>query len=33
MADTNVVELDADNWQNEVVHSDQPVLVDFWAPG
>ncbi len=29
----DVLEFDADNWQNEVIHSDQPVLVDFWAPG
>jgi hypothetical protein len=33
MAGANVLELDAGNWQSEVVHSDKPVLVDFWAPG
>ena len=33
MAGANVLELGADNWQTEVVHGDQPVLVDFWAPG
>ena len=32
MAGKNVVELTADNWQQEVVNSDKPVLVDFWAP-
>jgi thioredoxin-like negative regulator of GroEL len=33
MAGANVLELDEGNWQSEVVHSDTPVLVDFWAPG
>jgi thioredoxin-like negative regulator of GroEL len=33
MAGANVVELTADNWVREVVHSDRPVLVDFWGPG
>jgi len=32
MASANVVELTALNWQKEVVESDKPVLVDFWAP-
>src|SRR6266567_9486752 len=32
MASANVVELTADNWEQEVVKSDKPVLVDFWAP-
>jgi thioredoxin 1 len=32
MASTNVVELTAENWDQEVVKSDKPVLVDFWAP-
>ncbi len=31
MASANVIELTADNWENEVVKSDKPVLVDFWA--
>jgi thioredoxin 1 len=31
MANANVVELTADNWEREVVQSDKPVLVDFWA--
>ena len=31
MASANVVELTADNWETEVVKSDKPVLVDFWA--
>jgi thioredoxin 1 len=25
------VEVNEDNWENEVLKSDQPVLVDFWA--
>ncbi len=32
MASVNVVEFTTENWENEVVHSDKPVLVDFWAP-
>jgi thioredoxin 1 len=31
MASANVIELTADNWEQEVVKSDKPVLVDFWA--
>jgi thioredoxin 1 len=31
MASANVVELTAANWEKEVVQSDKPVLVDFWA--
>ncbi len=31
MASANVVELTAENWEAEVVKSDKPVLVDFWA--
>lgn len=31
MASANVVQLTADNWDKEVVKSDKPVLVDFWA--
>jgi thioredoxin 1 len=31
MANANVVELTAENWDREVVQSDKPVLVDFWA--
>ncbi len=27
----NVVTLDTDNFEHEVLQSDQPVLVDFWA--
>jgi len=27
------LEFTGDNWVKEVVHSDQPVLVDFWGPG
>jgi thioredoxin-like negative regulator of GroEL len=33
MAGANVLELNAANWQQEVVASDKPVLVDFWGPG
>ncbi len=32
MAGKNVVEFTSDNWQAEVEQSDQPVVVDFWAP-
>lgn len=28
----NVVELTSANWEQEVLNSSQPVLVDFWAP-
>ena len=32
MASQNVTEFTTSNWEKEVVQSDQPVLVDFWAP-
>jgi thioredoxin 1 len=32
MASENVVELTQGNWDQEVINSDKPVLVDFWAP-
>src|SRR2546430_17016269 len=32
MASANVKEFTAANWENEVVKSETPVLVDFWAP-
>jgi thioredoxin 1 len=32
MASNHVKEFTAANWQQEVVQSDQPVVVDFWAP-
>jgi thioredoxin 1 len=32
MASENVVKFTTENWQQEVVKSDVPVLVDFWAP-
>ena len=32
MANPNLVELTADNWEQEVVHSTQPVMVDFYSP-
>jgi thioredoxin 1 len=31
MASQNVMELTSANWQEEVVQSDKPVVVDFWA--
>jgi len=27
-----VIELSEQNWEQEVIHADKPVLVDFWAP-
>ena len=32
MANVNVLEFTSENWQKEVEQSDQPVVVDFWAP-
>jgi thioredoxin 1 len=32
MASANVLELTTENWEQEVVQSDKPVLVDFWGP-
>ncbi|HVK12382.1 MAG TPA: thioredoxin [Gemmataceae bacterium] len=32
MSSPNVHEFSTDNWQQEVLESDLPVLVDFWAP-
>ncbi len=32
MAGQNVLEFTSGNWQKEVEQSDQPVVVDFWAP-
>ena len=32
MGNQNVMEFTTDNWNQEVVNSDKPVLVDFWAP-
>jgi thioredoxin 1 len=32
MASKNVVEFTTANWEEEVVKSSVPVLVDFWAP-
>jgi len=32
MASPNLKEFTSDNWQQEVVQSDLPVVVDFWAP-
>lgn len=27
----NVIEITSENWETEVVNSDKPVLIDFWA--
>lgn len=32
MASANLLEFTDDNWQQEVVGSTLPVVVDFWAP-
>jgi thioredoxin 1 len=32
MASQNLVEFTEANWEQEVVNSDKPVVVDFWAP-
>ncbi len=32
MAGRNVLEFTSENWDREVEQSEQPVLVDFWAP-
>jgi thioredoxin 1 len=32
MASANLKEFTSDNWQDEVVKSELPVVVDFWAP-
>lgn len=32
MASANVKEFTSQNWEQEVVNSAEPVLVDFWAP-
>ncbi|HEY2415308.1 MAG TPA: thioredoxin [Pirellulaceae bacterium] len=32
MAAANVLEINDSNFQNEVLNSTEPVLVDFWAP-
>ena len=31
MAGDNIVYIEGENWQSEVMESDKPVLVDFWA--
>jgi len=31
MASANIIQINADNWQTEVLSSATPVLVDFWA--
>ncbi len=29
----SVIHIDRNNFQREVLNSDRPVLLDFWAPG
>ena len=31
MSAENIIHINPDNWQSEVIESDVPVLVDFWA--
>lgn len=31
MASDKMIQIEGDNWQTEVLQSDIPVLVDFWA--
>ena len=31
MASEHVIQINKDNWENEVITSSTPVLVDFWA--
>jgi len=31
MAGANIIHIEGDNWQSEVLDSDVPVVVDFWA--
>ncbi len=33
MASANVHEFTSANWEQEVLKSDQPVIVDFWGDG
>ena len=28
----SAININQDNFQNEVIHSDKPILLDFWAP-
>jgi len=30
--ENNTIEIDSDNFEQEVLKSDKPVLLDFWAP-
>ena len=32
MTTKNTIAVGSGNWDEEVMHSEQPVLVDFWAP-
>ncbi len=30
--ESNIIEIDSDNFEQQVIKSDKPVVLDFWAP-